>query len=511
MKNNFSENDIEDAMKSIEANPSKEWQENTLKVLKNISQKENVTNGNNFRIHNRESFFSPLFSFLKSIIMKKALSFIAIFAIVFGVVWNYNIPVSVAKRHLNNANEALAQLQAYTRGESFALIKTDDLLVSSAYAEEGETAVIDEVNVIDSEPTDEVVETPIVLEGIEVTEEVAPANEKIVQELIETVGEETELAIEATEEIGDAETTIVVLELVDETQDETVETLSEVILTAEDDDTLALAEEVIEDTVEENEQVEESIDEAEVVVEEGGDEVVVDVVTDTDQESTDEVAVEDEDVPSEEGNYEAKLGKAKEFMEGLNLEEVELSPSMQKKYDAVQEILAQCESGEGKCQAGKAKGLTTALSAKLRNETRKQVREEENNNKGKKIDEDTEDASEEETESAEDEVGAEEDNTVVGVGIEADDDEIIVESSENSEKENAVKENSNGNSKGNSNKKNFEDISDEEVVGPPTTEVEDEVEAIDSEDEGNVEPVVSSPESESKGNSSNSNKGGKNK
>ncbi|MCX6807435.1 MAG: hypothetical protein NTZ80_01320 [Patescibacteria group bacterium] len=409
MKHSLSEQEIINALKQgAGTKPSKEWQEQTLLNLRAMANNENLDEPPTYKAEKQTAKLSPnpLFNSLNSfhfskfynnITMRKiytaALAVIVVLAIVFG--YQYNRPNNIAERHLAKARQALEELQKLS-GAPKETASIFSFLIQSAYAADEETT-----GAVSADTSDQVVTTETEPVDETVAEEVVPitSDEIAIQDLIETVVAETEAAIEASEEISDVETISEVLTSVDQVQDETVETLSDVIEVAENQGTIEVVEEAIETTTNENQAVEEAIETAADATANSEDSIVVEIDTAADN-AEDSVTETSTGTTADTGTGSAvetgtgstadtgtgdtaiepthqelkqieKLERAKALLLNINPEQVELSLAMQKKYTAVQAIIAQCETSQDKCQAGKAKGLATALAAKVRNQERK--------------------------------------------------------------------------------------------------------------------------------------------
>jgi len=310
------------SLKSSITSPSKEWQEKILNKIRSMEGYETKPT-TNFNI-----LFNPFY-------MKKALSgLLALMVVVVmgGYFYTQNTPYAQAMKHLKNASNALEQLKNPGTSSQLGFVPT-------AYADE---TVVEEAPVEEAGSSEE-----------------AQTSEETVA-LIETVENETDEAVEAAEEIDDPEDTAEVLGETDTVQSETVEVLTDIIATSDDETVVEAATITVENTDASNE-----------VVEEARNEVEISAVTNKKAK----IAIKEKIRERRETRRAERTEKIEEIVANLQSSYDTMDPAMQKKYDAIKEVLANCKAEDAtKCKIGKAKGLATALQAKARNEARQEER-----------------------------------------------------------------------------------------------------------------------------------------
>lgn len=300
----------------MDINPSEEWQNRIIEKIHSLKPFPQP----------RESLHKQLFPLFNPFAMKKLLAgvvAVAVIAITTGYIYTQNTPYAKAKTHLRNITEALEQLQNLSAGKS---VSTEPKLFPTAYAE-----------------------------GLDTTEEAQ------VTALINEIAGETQSAIETTDEIDDAEDAAEILNDLDNIQDQTVEVLSDIAEDTEDENLVAATVAVIEDTSESNTVIETAVDETESDIETGKKKV--------------KLAIAKKVAEKRQERQAKKLATAEEIMTKIGTDTSKMTEPMLKKYQRVQAILEKCKAENEKCQAGKAKGLATALAAKVRNEERKALHE----------------------------------------------------------------------------------------------------------------------------------------
>jgi len=328
--------------KLLKAMPSESWQEKTAQNLLQFMQNQEGLSLENNNIDNQSNTWFEFFnSFINNGLKKVAvLISIVVLFLSSGFGYIYMQPERQAMRHIVKTEKALDQLRAYVNGE-FVIARSSGFgFLGYAYA--NETA--EDSNLVD---------------------EIPKVEKEAISELINIAYRESQLAIEATEEIGEARKTTEVLAIIDEIQDETIIVLAEVIEVVENDEIIELVVKVIEETSEQNMDVEEAQVAAREAVGAGEEEVVIEVKTALDQEKMSR----GDTVEAKEVNQELKkknrITRAQELL--AEFEGVEMNPEMQKTIDLIQNLIDSCEA-QGRCQDGKIKGQTIALVAKIRNE-----------------------------------------------------------------------------------------------------------------------------------------------
>jgi len=287
--------------------PSKEWQNRVLHKIHALDgYKEKSTNFN--------ILFNPFY-------MKKLLSGVLammVVVVIGGYFYTQNTPYAQAMKHLNNASTALEQLKNPGTVQK-------DAFVPTAYAE-----VSDETTTVG---------------------------------LIQTVENETDEAVNASEGITDPEDSAEILGEVDNVQTETVEVLEPLIASSQSDAVIKAATSTVENTDESNGVVETARNKAEKAAAKNEKEV--------------QIKLKEEITARREARQAEKTAKVEDLLSTLKVNYSDMSDSMKKKYDAIQQILTDCkatETDKTKCNIGRAKGLAVALNAKARNEVRQEER-----------------------------------------------------------------------------------------------------------------------------------------
>lgn len=352
------------------------------KILKNVdtSPSQEWTNETLSRIKSLEEVQQNSHILFPNLFaMKKLLSGISLVLVVSlaigGYFYSTNTPYAQALNHLRNATTALEQLKNPNA------VVTEQSFIKTAYAES------------------------------------TSAGQKV--KLIKTVETETDAAVSSLEGVKDTDDLSELLERLDELQDETVDTLSALIAESDDDTVIEAATVVAENT-------------------DAGNEIIEKVLHQKDLKESPKLK---EEIAAKRAERKIqRIENIETILRDLKISYEKMDDNMKKKYDAIQEILVNCQSQtDEKCNLGKVKGLSVALTAKARNEVRQEEREEEVNKEVKEemkeIKEETKEEVKEEKEAIQNQKNDEEEDDEETVEEEDDKDDDSIEKAPKYEKE----------------------------------------------------------------------------